>query len=187
MSRIGCLRAAVDDDADPHEAFLRFRERQRQQASGVPMREWSKLADREVDMPDHEPVPPTPEQQAAANAIFDRMLRGSAPTADSKLGSKAYRRATELGEGIDRLVSSANNQEGVIGGEATGGEQEATRDPEPAVMDPAPNDDQDATRDPEAVIESNSNQDQNVEAAMHEEETLAEYLARVRAKRASQS
>lgn len=47
---------APSKDADPREAaYRRFRERQRQQAAGVPMREWSKLADIKDERPDHVP------------------------------------------------------------------------------------------------------------------------------------
>lgn len=69
---------APSKDADPREAaYSRFRERQRQQAAGVPMREWSKLADIKDERPDHVSVPPTPEQQAAADRLFQAILTGS--------------------------------------------------------------------------------------------------------------
>ena len=91
-------------DADPMEAYRRFRERQRQQAAGIPMREWSKLADIEDNRPDHVPVPPTPEQQAAANALFQSMMKGSAPAAYTRTGRNAYQRHSEFGEGLESLA-----------------------------------------------------------------------------------
>ena len=98
---------APPKDADPREAsYRRFRERQRQQAAGVPMREWSKLADIKDERPDHVPVPPTPEQQAAADRLFQAMLTGSGPrTSYDRTGRNAYQRETGFGEGLDSLAA----------------------------------------------------------------------------------
>ena len=98
---------APSKDADPREAaYRRFRERQRQQAAGVPMREWSKLADIKDERPDHVSVPPTPEQQAAADRLFQAILTGSGPRPSyDRTGRNAYQRETGFGEGLDSLAA----------------------------------------------------------------------------------
>ena len=69
------------------------------------MREWSKLADIKDERPDHVSVPPTPEQQAAADRLFQAILTGSGPRPSyDRTGRNAYQRETGFGEGLDSLA-----------------------------------------------------------------------------------
>ena len=63
------------------EGLASFRERQRQRREGKPLAVWSSSLDRPGYVPeaDHVPVPPTTEQAAAADALFETRLRDEAP------------------------------------------------------------------------------------------------------------
>jgi hypothetical protein len=80
LTVLACLSDSADQsDEKPRmtpEGFAAFRERQRLKWNGAPLSEWSKSAWESVpDQPDHEPVPPTPDQQAAADLLFETRLR----------------------------------------------------------------------------------------------------------------
>ena len=63
------------------EGLKAFRERQRLRRDGKPLAVWSASLDRPGYEPeaDHVPVPPTAEQSAAADALFETRLRDEAP------------------------------------------------------------------------------------------------------------
>lgn len=95
-NRVGSLQAATDDSADEDapitpEGFARIRERARLRAQGAPVKVWAESSDREVPDRDREPVPPSPEQAAAANALFESMLSSKEPDG--------------FGEGLDNLIA----------------------------------------------------------------------------------
>ena len=85
------VRLSIDDEYDANkpkvtmEGIMAFRERQRLRAEGKPLHEWSSTTDRQYQDPewsepeDHEPVPPTADQSAAADALFETLLREGAP------------------------------------------------------------------------------------------------------------
>ena len=85
------VRLSIDDEYDANkpkvsmEGVMAFRERQRLRAEGKPLHEWSSTTDRQYQDPewsepeDHEPVPPTADQSAAADALFETLLREGAP------------------------------------------------------------------------------------------------------------
>lgn len=91
----------------PAEKFAKFRERQRQRALGAPVHVWSQSAEME-DPPDakpHVPVPPTPEQAAAANALAEAMLSSSQKMPDLYVeGKGGYLQELEFGEDLDELA-----------------------------------------------------------------------------------
>ena len=76
------VRASADDKQKiTMEGWKKIRERQRLRTQGASISEWGKTAnlpDGAVDlekMPAHMPVPPTKEQSAAADALFEKLLR----------------------------------------------------------------------------------------------------------------
>ena len=76
------------------EGIEKYRERQRLKAQGAPLRVWSQSVDRDPkeyvpDKPEHEPVPPTDGQKAAANELFEKVLSSDVPA--------------DFGNGIDSL------------------------------------------------------------------------------------
>tara|TARA_B110001452_G_scaffold260479_1_gene258030 strand:- start:2016 stop:2441 length:426 start_codon:yes stop_codon:yes gene_type:complete len=92
--RSAVTRAALDDCSDECmtdpdaekpkftvEGLVAFRERQRLRRDGKPLSVWSKSCDRPGYEPvaDHVPVPPTAEQAAAADALFETRLREDVP------------------------------------------------------------------------------------------------------------
>ncbi len=87
------IRAQIDEDGPlTPEGFDRIRERQRQRAMGAPISEWAKSSDRAApEVPDHVPVPPTADQTAAVNALFEKVL-----TSDKDLPDG-------FGEGLENL------------------------------------------------------------------------------------
>ena len=93
---------ATRDDSEPAvdspaEVFARIRQRARDRTSGAPMHEWSKTSDHQTqDMPAHEPVPPTPEQAAAVDALFRKLLRDRGVP-------------NGFGEGLDRLIDGEDD------------------------------------------------------------------------------
>ncbi|EOD23742.1 hypothetical protein EMIHUDRAFT_199572 [Emiliania huxleyi CCMP1516] len=60
------------------EGVEAFRERARRRTAGEPVEEWASNLEREPP-PDREPVPPTAEQAAAADALFEKLLSDEAP------------------------------------------------------------------------------------------------------------
>ena len=88
------LQESTEDKSEPGITMAgieQFRERQRLRRAGKPLSVWSKTCDRPDYDPaahEHEPVPPTEEQAAAADALFGTRLRDDAPDG--------------FGEGLDR-------------------------------------------------------------------------------------
>ena len=82
------------------EGVARYRERARLRSNGAPQSEWSKTTDREMPegWGEHEPRPPTPEQEAAVNELFEKTLtdQGLPPN---------------FGEGIERLARPEDDRQ----------------------------------------------------------------------------
>ena len=100
-NRAGSLRAQASEPNEERtrdgdgpldmDGFMRIRERQRARTNGVPVKTWSQSLERQVpEQPDHQPVPPTPEQEAAMNKLFEQQLSETEPDG--------------FGEGLDRLA-----------------------------------------------------------------------------------
>lgn len=88
------------------EKFAKFRERQRQRALGAPVHVWSQGTDVE-DPPDakpHQPVPPTPEQAAAANALAEAMLSNTEMPDLYIEGKGGTLQSLEFGQDLDELA-----------------------------------------------------------------------------------
>ena len=90
----GLQASIADSEPEPRispEGIERYRERQRLKLHGKPLSVWSESTDRKVSGEDHVPVPPTGDQRAAADALFDKVLR------DDDLPSG-------FGEGLDDIM-----------------------------------------------------------------------------------
>ena len=72
------------------------------------MEEWSRSTDRDdYEGPQHQPVPPTPEQEAAANALFEKTLSTKdLPTSFERDPGEGLDRITDFGEGLDKLLGN---------------------------------------------------------------------------------